>query len=153
MYNNKTVIVDIDGTVANGEHRQHHVRKEPGKKKNWKAFNELMHLDTKHDDIIWLVKTLYASGCRVVFCSGRNEDDREVTIKWLKEAGLEGIYEGLYMRPAKDYRDDSIIKWELLQQIREDGHDPFLVLDDRDRVVNMWRKEGLRCLQVNPGDF
>ena len=26
-------------------------------------------------------------------------------------------------------------------------------LDDRDRVVKMWRKLGLTCLQVNEGNF
>lgn len=154
MFTGKTVIVDIDGTVANGEHRQHHVRRVKGQKRNWMAFNELMHLDTPHWDVIWLVKMLKQAGCQIVFCSGRNEDDREVTIKWLNEtAELEGIYEKLYMRASKDYRDDSIIKRELLAKLREDGYDPFMVIDDRDRVVKMWREEGLRCLQVNPGDF
>lgn len=154
MYFGKTVIVDIDGTVADGTHRQHHLRKPKGEKKNWAAFNSLMHLDTEHHDIIWLVKLLYSNGCKIVFCSGRNEDNRQVTEAWLEEkAGLKPYYEKLYMRPSKDYRDDSIIKRELLQKIREDGYDPFLVIDDRNRVVNMWREEGLRCLQVADGDF
>lgn len=153
MYSGRTVIVDIDGTVANGNHRQHHVRKELGKKKNWMAFNELMHLDTPHNDIIWLVQMLKQVGCKIVFASGRNEDNREVTVKWLEDVGLGKTYQKLYMRPSKDYRDDSIIKRELLDQIIADGHDPFLVIDDRDRVVKMWRELGLRCLQVDYGDF
>lgn len=153
MYSGRTVIVDIDGTVADGTHRQHHVRKEKGQKKDWKSFNDLMHLDKPHDDIIWLVKSLKGLGCKIVFCSGRNEGNREVTVKWLDEVGLGGTYERLYMRASLDYRDDSIIKKELLDQLRADGYDPFLVIDDRNRVVEMWRREGLRCLQVADGDF
>ena len=30
---------------------------------------------------------------------------------------------------------------------------PTLVFDDRDRVVAVWRKHGIRCCQVAPGDF
>lgn len=28
-----------------------------------------------------------------------------------------------------------------------------MVFDDRDKVVAMWRRQGLTCLQVAPGDF
>ena len=28
-----------------------------------------------------------------------------------------------------------------------------LAFDDRDRVVAMWREEGVPCFQVAPGDF
>ena len=51
------------------------------------------------------------------------------------------------------FRSDDIVKFELLEQILEFGYEPILVLDDRDRVVKMWRAAGLRCLQVAPGDF
>jgi predicted ATPase len=59
----------------------------------------------------------------------------------------------LYMRPAKDHRSDDIIKVELLQQIRSEFGNPHLWFDDRSRVVNAIRAEGVRVLQVAPGDF
>lgn len=37
--------------------------------------------------------------------------------------------------------------------MRDKGLDPKLVFDDRTRVVDMWRQEGLRAVQVAPGDF
>lgn len=147
----KDIVVDIDGTLANCEHRQHYVRSKP---RNWKAFNATIYDDTVHWDIVWLVKILHSVGCRIVICSARTDDLRQVTEKWLKEkAGLDGIYERLYLRGEKDYRDDDIIKRELLDVIRSDGFDPQMVFDDRDRVVKTWREAGLRCLQVNPGNF
>jgi hypothetical protein len=57
------------------------------------------------------------------------------------------------MRAEKDYRADDIIKGELLDRIISDGWRPWLVVDDRDRVVKMWRDRGLLCLQCAPGDF
>lgn len=147
----KVILCDIDGTLADPKHRLGFVRTKP---KNWKAFFELSEHDPPHDDIVWLVKTLKAVGCTILIVTARNEDERERTVKWLHEkAGLEGVYERLYMREAKDYRDDSVVKKEILDKIRSDGYNPEIVLDDRNGVVAMWREAGLRCLQVQPGDF
>jgi hypothetical protein len=146
-----TIIVDIDGTIADCSHRAHWVRSNP---KNWPAFNKGMKNDTKHDDIIWLVKTLYEAGCTILIASGRGDEDRPTTIEWLDTvAGLGGIYQKLYMRKAKDYRSDDIVKSEILDQMRQDGYNPSITIDDRNQVVSMWRERGLRCLQVAPGDF
>jgi hypothetical protein len=57
------------------------------------------------------------------------------------------------MRPYLDRRDDDIIKFELYEQMLADGYEPVLVFEDRDRVVKMWRSMGIKCLQVEPGDF
>ncbi|WP_442934833.1 phosphatase domain-containing protein [Nitrincola sp. A-D6] len=46
-----------------------------------------------------------------------------------------------------------MVKSRLLEQIRASGYNPWLVLDDRDSVVNQWRTLGLTCLQCAPGDF
>ena len=68
-------------------------------------------------------------------------------------AGIAGLYERLYMRAEQDYRADDIVKSEILDQIIADGFQPDMVFDDRNRVCDMWRERGIRCLQVAPGDF
>ena len=52
------------------------------------------------------------------------------------------------MRAAGDYRADDIVKRELLATIRADGFEPVIAIDNRQRVVDMWREEGLICLQA-----
>ena len=147
----RTVIFDIDGTLANCEHRIHWVRSKP---KNWPAFNRAMKNDTPNWDIVYLLRTFYSDGLTILIASGRSEDDRAVTEKWLNEvAKVQGMYEKLYMRASKDYRSDDIVKSEILDQMRIDGYDPTIAVDDRQQVVDMWRNRGLRCLQVAPGDF
>jgi hypothetical protein len=144
-------IWDIDGTLANCEHRTHWVRSKP---KNWPAFNRGMKHDTAHADIVWMLRTFHAAGCTILIASGRSEDDREVTETWLRDvAGIEGLYSKLYMRPSRDSRSDDIVKGEILDQMQEDGYDPTMVVDDRQRVVDMFRSRGLRVLQVAPGNF
>jgi len=41
----------------------------------------------------------------------------------------------------------------LLEQIRDEWGEPFLWFDDRNRVVDAMREEGIRVLQVQPGNF
>jgi FMN phosphatase YigB (HAD superfamily) len=145
----KVIIFDIDGTLANIEHRRAFVQTKP---KNWPAFNRAMVNDTPYIDICWLFRTLAAQGdTTMLIASGRGEEDRAKTVRWLADNHLQ--YVELYMRPAKDSRSDDIIKYEILEQIRSEHGEPFMVFDDRDQVVNMWRKHGVRCNQVAPGNF
>ncbi len=55
------------------------------------------------------------------------------------------------LRRDEDFRSDTIIKREILQDI--DKSKILFVVEDRNRVVNMWRAEGLICLQPAPGEF
>ena len=144
----KVIVFDIDGTLANIEHRRSFVATKP---KNWKAFTAGIPNDTPHEDIVTLSSMLVSCGNTLLLCSGRGEEQRDVTVDQMNEFGV--LYSKLYMRPAKDHRPDDIIKVELLQQIREEFGNPWLWFDDRTRVVNAIRAEGVRVLQVCAGDF
>jgi hypothetical protein len=50
------------------------------------------------------------------------------------------------------FMPDEILKKEMLDTF-VNIDDVFLVVDDRDKVVKMWREEGLTCFQVAEGDF
>lgn len=144
----KCYIFDIDGTLADCSHRLHHIQKQP---KDWTSFFADCHTDAPIMHIIELAQTLrLASAKQIVFVSGRSDECRPATELWLREHGLSGA---LYMRKAGDYRDDDIIKLELLAAVRADGYDPIMAFDDRNRVVKAWRSAGIPCAQVAEGDF
>lgn len=146
----QVVIFDIDGTVSNPEKRKKHILKEP---KNWKAFHEEAVNDEPFEHIADLAYLIHEKHPHwsVVLATGRDDTHREATIAWLS---LQSIpYLKLYMRAAGDHRDDSIVKIEMLEQMRRDGYEPVMVFEDRTRVVNAWRAAGIPCLQVAPGDF
>ena len=156
MDNTKKIIVfDIDGTLANCEHRRKYVRTDPitGKKsRRWDLFNKEIPNDTVYSDIRWLFQLLAENvECTMLIATGRNEDDRIATSKWLTDHEI--YYDQLYMRKSGDYRDDAIVKTEILYQIDREYGTPYLWLDDRTKVVNAIRNEGIRVLQVQPGDF
>jgi FMN phosphatase YigB (HAD superfamily) len=145
----KIIVFDIDGTLADVTHRRHWVANKP---KNWAAWNAGMSADPVHEDIRWiLMKLRRVPGSKTILCSGRGEVNREVTEQWLSDNRIP--YEDLYMRKAKDYRQDYIVKVELLARIRKEHGEPFMWFDDRQQVVDAIRAEGVRVLQVAPGDF
>lgn len=144
----KCWIVDIDGTIANTEHRIHYIT---DGHKNWDAWHANAHKDEPIKEIVELIEMADACCISIVLCTARDEKCRADTLEWLKANDIP--FDALYMRKLGDRRDDDIVKFELLEQIYEDGFEPVLVLEDRDRVVKMWRSAGLRCLQVSPGDF
>lgn len=90
---------------------------------------------------------------KIIFVSGRDEQFRPQTIKWLENIStIIKDYE-LYMRPHDDRRDDSIVKRELFDKHIRGKYNILYVLDDRTRVVDMWRSLGLACFQVAEGEF
>lgn len=145
MDRNKCIIFDIDGTLASCEHRRHFVS---GKAKNWKEFNARMGDDTPIEQTIWLNDLVSRFDYPVFITTGRADDMRKVTESWLTHHRVQ--YDRMFMRHAGDYRQDAIVKREILDQIRALGYEPWLIFDDRPCVVDMWRKEGLFVLQCDP---
>jgi hypothetical protein len=143
------VVFDIDGTLANIEHRLDYVRSKP---KNWKAFDAGIPNDKVNEPVVEVFrKFTFALYHQVVLASGRNERSRQATEDWLYKNNLSG-YQKLYMRKADDFRNDSIVKREMLDEIIADyGKKPDMVFDDRPRVVNMWRDAGIFVFDVYQG--
>ena len=140
------VIFDIDGTLADVSERIHHVRKKP---KNWNAFFQGMAQDKAIHSMVRLCNILFDSGIQIILCSGRSEEHREQTVAWLAQQGVN--YHDLLLRRDNDRRSDTEVKRELLAAL--DKSKILFVVEDRSRVVEMWRSEGLVCLQCAPGEF
>jgi FMN phosphatase YigB (HAD superfamily) len=139
-------IFDIDGTLADVSERVHHLQKKP---KNWKAFFQGMAQDKAIHSVVRLCNILYASGFRIILCSGRSEEHREETARWLAQQKVN--YHELRLRADRDRRSDTVVKREMLRGLDKDKI--LFVVEDRNRVVEMWRSEGLVCLQCAPGEF
>lgn len=137
----EAIIFDIDGTLADCSHRLHHIQ---GGKRDWPAFFGAMGEDAPVAPIRRLL-SICSMTLPIILCSGRPDDYRKATEDWLEHHGIS--YAALYMRTAGDHREDSIVKSRLLDGIRADGFEPVFVIDDRPRVVAMWRERGLTCLQ------
>ncbi|MCI0550262.1 MAG: polynucleotide kinase [Anaerolineae bacterium] len=140
------VIFDIDGTLADVSERIHHVKKKP---KDWDAFFKGIPQDKAIQSMVRLCNILHSSGIRILLCSGRREQDRPKTIEWLAQQGVN--YHELILRRDGDRRSDVIVKREMLSGL--DRSKILFVVEDRSGVVEMWRSEGLVCLQCASSEF
>ena len=143
------IIVDIDGTVAEIQHRLHFVKDVP---KRWEEFYGNIENDVPIMPVVRLIQSLWSDRANsIIFCTGRTDNYKPQTVAWLTKHVFRPT--NLYMRSAGDYRDDSVVKLELLAQMRADGFQPILAIEDRKRVVDMWRANGIFCMQVADGEF
>lgn len=145
--NPAAVIVDIDGTLSDASHRQHLVH---GPKKQFDRFYDLCHLDDPHEHIGALVNLLRPT-YQVLLVSGRVERTRAMTVAWMRKHYI--TYDALFMRPDGDFRPDDVLKEEILDRDILPNWHPIMAFDDRNRVVAMWRRRGIPCLQVAEGNF
>lgn len=144
------VIFDIDGTLANCNHRRHFVDGTHDKK-DFDAFYDAMALDTINYKIHQMCNMYYMNDWHVIICTGRPEKYREITEKWLKSYGV--FYKELLMRPDElRYSPDYLIKEDMLATIRLEREVHFCV-DDRKQVVDMYRRNGCLVLQCDTGEF
>jgi uncharacterized HAD superfamily protein len=148
----KIILMDIDGTLANGEHRTHLY----GKRESytWKAYVEASIHDTPHTEIQWLNHIMSEQNTYIIMLTARSESGREVTEKWLKLHNI--IYDELILKPEIDAINlvsDHNFKERILDELIAKDMKPFMVFEDRTSVVNMFRSRGIPVLQVRPGDF
>lgn len=146
---NKIVIFDMDGTVADCDHRIHFVK---DGNRDYDSFYDNMDKDAPIQPIIDLIRALsFTQEYILLAVTGRPITHLRQTQLWLDKYFVP--YDAVFMRPENDYRPDTVIKKEILDTIRKEFGEPEFVLDDRQSVVDMWRENGVRCLQVAPGDF
>ena len=165
----KTVIFDLDGTLADIETRRK-MSVKPNGKMDWDIFfhPDNIQYDKPVSAVIHLLQIYYKDGYNVVIFSGRNDRSWKETKDWLKKYDVP--HHLLVMRPDKfksksfpvadgnpatgdmRFMPDEILKKKMLDTF-VDINDVFLVVDDRDKVVKMWRDLGLNTFQVAPGDF
>ena len=149
---NKTIIFDLDGTLALIDDRRA-LATRPDGKINWKVFFDPknIQLDQPNTPVIAMAKMLKAQGHSVVIFSGRDSISRAQTIDWLNQFDVP--FDVLKMRPQGSFTPDDKLKQNWLDQLFPDKSDILCIFDDRDKVVKMWRDNGLTCFQVNYGNF
>lgn len=145
----KVIIFDVDGTIADVEHRRHLVN---GDNKDWKAFRLATADDKPVQWVCDIAKRFIAQGDDVAFFSARNESEREITEQQIADWIGDG-HKGLFLRPDGDFRCDAEFKSELADKFEEFGGKIDMVFDDRNKVVEMWRNRGVNVIQVADGDF
>ena len=155
----KTVIFDLDGTLAIIEKRRLKAGSPTGDtpvptKMDWDVFFDAdnISLDEPNTPVIKIAQLFAHNGYTIIIFSGRSDRTEHTTRSWLTRNGVP--FDKLVMRPHKtmNFVPDEILKKDMLDK-HVDIDDVFLVVDDRNKVVKMWRDLGLTVFQVADGDF
>ena len=152
--NPKIIIFDLDGTLADINQRRKAAINMGGGKIDWDFFFDPKNvaLDAPNMSVITTAQTFKKQGFKIFIFSGRLDNSKDVTIKWLKHWNVP--FDKLQMRPdnKKDkFTPDDVLKQNWLNDL--DKKDILCVFDDRQKVVDMWRANGIPCFQVAPGNF
>lgn len=134
----EAIILDVDGTAAQMVSRG--------------PYDTSRYAEDVADKAVRaLVQMVANSGVAVLVTSGRDEAFYGVTAKWLADHDIP--CDRLIMRGQGDLRNDSIVKNELYETRIKGFWNVLFAVDDRNRVVDMWRAKGIKCFQAQPGDF
>ena len=151
----KTVIFDLDGTLALIDQRREISTKENGKM-DWDIFFDPKNIefDLPNHSVIEMAKMLKEQGHSIVIFSGRSKVTKIATMEWLDRFGVP--HDVLKMRPDNSefkFMPDDKLKQHWLDQLFPVKDNILCIFDDRDKVVKMWRDNGLTTFQVAEGNF
>lgn len=153
-------IFDLDGTLALIGHCRPLVT---GETKDWPAFFAACVDDEPNWPVINVLRTLRTAGAEIWIWSGRSDEVRALTLEWLRRFRIRdgrttrwdfNQPTSFRMRAAGDHQPDEKLKATWLSEM-----DPYDrrrlvgIFEDRDRMVKLWRDNGICCFQVAPGDF
>ena len=148
-----TIIFDLDGTLALIDKRRDLSRK-PNGKIDFKILHDTsnIYLDKPNLPVIRMAQLFAQDGFNIVIFSGRSDKTKFTTKSWLTHNRVP--FHKLVMRPHKtmNFIPDEILKRDMLDN-HVDINDIFMVVDDRQKVVDMWRNLGLTVFQVADGNF
>lgn len=145
FYNMKTydkdkrdcIVVDMDSTLCANLTRR------PFYEEDWK---EKLIYDTPLAGPISIVRAQKMTGtCDVIILTGRREDGREQTEEWLKTYNVP--YDRLFMRGENDYTKGDAFKEKILNTFILPKYNVLFAMDDDDKCVQMFRRNGIICLQ------
>jgi hypothetical protein len=173
------IVFDLDGTLANCEHRRKHVVawKNPDVKHgippdyrygqilimrdyynstgeiweaDWDKFYQECVNDTPIKPVIDIFNMLWNMGLEIEIWSGRSEIVRKETIDWL----YQHVYEftslvKLRMRPIGDKTADEDLKEQWFNEVIAAGKKIDYVFDDRIKMLAFWQSKDIFVFNVN----
>ena len=162
----KLFVFDLDGTLADLTHRLYliqnplrnensdeivekgpeFIKKYQNWKPDWPSFYRSSVNDSPKQWVIDLLNLVRKQG-EVLILSGRSDEVKGYTTDWLHDKGV--LYDYLVMREAGSHEPDDKLKATMLDDFLKDKDFKVqFIVDDRQRVINMWLEKGYQVLQI-----
>lgn len=143
----RAIVVDVDGVIADGEHRQHFLA---GSRKRWGDFFAASPDDAPLLPAITLLD-LIDEATTIVLLTARPETIHDETIAWLDDCDVR--WDLLIMRSNRDHGHSPAIKRLAVEELRAAGFDLVLALDDDERNISMFEDEDIPALYIHSGYY
>lgn len=134
------ILVDMDGTLC---HREGYTSRGP--------YEFERAGEDGCDAVVADIIHRFSHDHAIIIFTARPAKVEFICRRWLKQHGIH--FDQIFTRKDEDNREDSIVKWEMYEEYVKPFWSVEFILDDRQRVVDMWRSNGMKVLQVAPGDF
>lgn len=138
------VIFDCDGTLVDVTSVRHHVL---ARRKNYNAFHYASLFCPSYSHVVDAVYEHIAADCKIIIVTAREEKWRALTTNWLKTNQIP--FDELHMRPTGDFRRDTFIKAEILDELQT-RYNVRHAYDDNPAIIQLWQDRGIPCTVV-PG--
>ena len=139
------IVVDLDGTLCNLKHRLHYILRD--KHKDYDSFYNEVGGDTVNKWCSKIISLMWHSNFEIYLVSGRPKSCLDKTTLWLDYYRIPYTSLNL-LRTTGDHTTDVELKQKWLDDSGFKDRILFTI-DDRQRIVDMWRSNGLTCLQCS----
>ncbi|MFT4299503.1 MAG: HAD family acid phosphatase [Aeromicrobium sp.] len=137
------VIFDLDGTLVDTSGVEHLIR---GENADFPAFQAAAVACPPSPAMVEIAREQAAAGRAVLIVSSREFVWLDPTLDWLVRH--EVPRDEVYLRIVGDYRRDVEVKRDILDDIEADGYRVVEAWDDKERVVTMWREQGIEAHHI-----
>lgn len=144
------VILDLDGVISDASHRQHFLREG---RRDWKGFFTAAVDDPPIASGLVLAASI-ATDHTVAILTARPHYITDITRSWL--AANEVRHDLLIIRPKQgpgSQGPSSAFKSHELERLRARGITIAFAVDDDQRIIDMYRSEGVFALYVHSGYY
>ena len=135
------ILCDIDGTVANNDHRQHFL----DGKKDWDGFFSELINDEPIYNVIDKVNDEYLTGKEIIFLTGRPERYRYSTTLWLRE--YFNFEVRILMRKDNDQNNKLKVKKEIFEANFIPDEIDYIIDNDKE-LIKMWSDLNIETHEV-----
>jgi len=133
----KCIIVDLEGTLTNCNHRIKYWLN-----KDYDKWNELFSADTINENMVDIIKDKLEEGYSLVMSTAKSISKKDEVLSWLRRHNLQIWFSDIFYRLYGDDRPSPEIKSDILKKIRE-KYSVEIAYDDREDICEMYVSQGV----------
>ena len=134
------IIIDLDGTLAEVDHRI-----KDGKCDHTKI------KDDEYNKAVREIISKFQDSHNIVLFTARHTDWRNATKRWCWDNFI--IFDALYMKLPHHKGPDYLVKYQMYKEFIEGEYDVLFAIDDNNNVVKMLRDLGITTLQIRNTEY